>query len=229
MALEKALQSSLDCKEIKPVIPKGNQSWIFIGRTDAEAEAPVLWPPNVKSQLTWEDSCWERLNAKGEGDGRGWDGWMASLTQWTWVWASSGRWWRTGKPSLLQSMGLHRVGHNWVTEQEQIVRVIHFRCTVWCVLTDVCSCVAVTTDKAQNIANADSLRGLHTGRGNERRGSLGPSLETYSTSNFHGGPPRRFSFHVLSQVISSISISLIPGLWWLPHSCILNSRPDMPT
>ena len=56
------------------------------------------------------------LGAGGEGDDRGWDGWMASLTQWTWVWVSSGNWWWTGKPGLLQSMGIQGVGHNWVTE-----------------------------------------------------------------------------------------------------------------
>ena len=61
--------------------------------------------------------CWERLKAEGEGDNRGWDGWMASLTEWTWVWANYGRWWRTGRPGVLQSMGSQRVGHNWVTEQ----------------------------------------------------------------------------------------------------------------
>ena len=60
--------------------------------------------------------CWERLRAGGEADDRGWDGWLASLTQWTWVWASSRRWWRTGKPGVLQSMGLQRVGHDWATE-----------------------------------------------------------------------------------------------------------------
>ena len=53
--LEKTLESPLDCKEIKPLSPKGNQFWIFIGRTDAEAEAPILWPPDVKSQLIWKD------------------------------------------------------------------------------------------------------------------------------------------------------------------------------
>ena len=59
--------------------------------------------------------CWERLKARGEGDDRGWDGWMASVTRWTWIWASSrSRWW-TGKPGVLQSMGLQRVGHDWVT------------------------------------------------------------------------------------------------------------------
>ena len=60
--------------------------------------------------------CWERLKAGGEGDDRGRDGRMASLTQWTWVWANSRNWWWTGKPGVLQSMGLQRVGHNWATE-----------------------------------------------------------------------------------------------------------------
>ena len=61
--------------------------------------------------------CWERLRAGGEGGNRGWDGWMASLTQWTWVWANPGRWWRTGKPGVLQSMGWQRLGHDLVVEQ----------------------------------------------------------------------------------------------------------------
>ena len=60
--------------------------------------------------------CWERLRAGGEGDDRGWDGWMASPTQWTWVWVNSGSWWWTGKTGVLQSMGSQRVGHDWVTE-----------------------------------------------------------------------------------------------------------------
>ena len=59
--------------------------------------------------------CWERLNAGGEGDDRGWDGWMASPTRWTWIWARSGCWWWTGKPGMLPSMGLQRVGHEWAT------------------------------------------------------------------------------------------------------------------
>ena len=59
---------------------------------------------------------WGKIKVGGEGDNRGWDGWMTSLTQWVWVWASSGSWWWTGKPGVLQSMGLQRVGHDWVTE-----------------------------------------------------------------------------------------------------------------
>ena len=76
VVLEKTLESPLDCKEIQPVSPRGNQSWIFIGRTDAEAEAPILWPPDVKNWLIWKGPwCWERLKAGDEGDDRGWDGW----------------------------------------------------------------------------------------------------------------------------------------------------------
>ena len=91
VVLEKTLESPLDGKEIKSVNPKGNQPWIFIGRTDAEAEASVLWPPEVKNPTHWKQPwCWERLQA-GEEDSRGWDGWLASLTQWTWVWAYSER------------------------------------------------------------------------------------------------------------------------------------------
>ena len=104
------LESPLDCTEIQPVSPKGNQSWIFIGRSDAEA--PVLWPPDAE-KWPW---CWERLKAGGEDDIRGWDGWTASLTQWTWVWAGSGSWWWTGKPGMLQSMESQRVRDNWATE-----------------------------------------------------------------------------------------------------------------
>ena len=94
LVLEKTLESPLDSKKIQLVHPKGNQSWIFIGRTDAEAETPILWPFDEKNWLIWKKSrCWERLKVEREGDIRGWDGWMASLTQWAWVWASSGSWW----------------------------------------------------------------------------------------------------------------------------------------
>jgi len=60
--------------------------------------------------------CWEGLRAGGEGDDRGWDGWMASPTQWTWVWVNSGSWWWTGRPGVLRFMGSQRVGHDWATE-----------------------------------------------------------------------------------------------------------------
>ena len=107
VVLEKILESPLDCKKIKPVNPKGNPPWIFIGRTDDKAEAPILRPPDVKSLLTGKERpwCWEILRAGGEGGDRRWGNWMASPTQWTCVWASSRRQWRTGKPGMPQSMG----------------------------------------------------------------------------------------------------------------------------
>ena len=117
VVLEKPLESPLDCKEIQPVHPKGDQSWVFIGRTDVEAETPVLWPPHVKSWLTGKDpDAGKDWKAGGEGDDRGWDGWMASLTQWTWVWVNSRSWWWIERPGVLQSMESQRVGHDWVTE-----------------------------------------------------------------------------------------------------------------
>ena len=229
VVLEKTLESPLDCKDIKPVHPKGNQSWIFTGTTDAEAATPILWPPDVKNWLIgkdpdagedqrqeekgttegemarWHhglDGC-ESEWTPGVGDGQGgleccdswglkesdtterlqwtelnwtarisnqsiikeispqysfgttdaeaatpiiwppdakkwltgkdpdpgkdwkqeekgttedWDGWMASLTLWTWVWASSGSWWWTGKPAVLHFTGLQRVRHDWATK-----------------------------------------------------------------------------------------------------------------
>ena len=88
-------------KEISPEC-----SWMF---------KDWCWSWNSNTLATWCEElthlkrpwCWEILNAGGEGDDRGWDGWMASLTQWTWVWVNSGSWWWTGRPGVLQSMGLH--------------------------------------------------------------------------------------------------------------------------
>ena len=93
VVLKKTLESPLDCKEIQPVHPKGNLCWIFIGRTDVEAETLATWCKELTHRKRpW---CWERLKVGGEGDDRGWDDWMASLTQWTWIWVSSGSWWWT--------------------------------------------------------------------------------------------------------------------------------------
>ena len=116
VVLEKTLESPLDCKEIQPVHSRGDHPWVFFGRNDAKAETPVLWPPHAKSWLIGKDWCWEGLGAGGEGDDRGWDGWMASLTQWTWIWVNSGSWWWIGRPGMLRFMGSQRVGHDWATE-----------------------------------------------------------------------------------------------------------------
>ena len=117
VVLEKTLESPLDCKEIQPVHPKGNQSWIFTGRTDVVPETPILWPPDAKSWFLWKDpdsgNDWEQEKGTTE------NGWMASPTQWAWVnahWVTSRSWWWTRRPGVLQSMGLQRVRHDWVTE-----------------------------------------------------------------------------------------------------------------
>ena len=117
VVLEKTPESPWDCKGIKSVNSKGNQSWLFIGRTDAEAPVfPTWW-----EELThWKrPRCWQRLKARGEAGNRGWNGWMASLTQWTCVWANSEGWWETAKPGVLHFMGLQRVDHDLVTEKQQ--------------------------------------------------------------------------------------------------------------
>ena len=115
VVLEKTLESPLVCKEIQPVRPKGHQSWVFIGRTDAEAETPILWPPDAKSWLTWKDpdagkdwgqeekgttkdkmvGCHHRLNGH-------WFGWTRGVGD--------------GQAGVLRFMGLQRVRHNLATE-----------------------------------------------------------------------------------------------------------------
>ena len=97
VVLEKIFESSLNCKEIQPVHPKGNSPEYSLEGLMLKLKLQYF------GQRPW---CWERLNVRGEGDGRGWDGWMASPTRWIWVWVSSGSWWWTGKPGVLQSTGL---------------------------------------------------------------------------------------------------------------------------
>ena len=103
VVVKKTLESPLDCKEIQAVHPKRNQSWIFIGRSDAEIEALILCPSTSCEELThWKRPWyWEGSKTGEEGDDRGCDGWMASLSRWTWVWVNSRSWWRAGKPDML--------------------------------------------------------------------------------------------------------------------------------
>ena len=114
VVLEKTLNSPLDCKEIQPVRPKGDRSWVFIGRTDAEAETPILWPPDGKSWLIRKDP--NAVRDWGQEKGTTEDE-IASWTQWTWVWVNSGSWWWTGRPGVMWFMGSQRVRHDWATEQ----------------------------------------------------------------------------------------------------------------
>ena len=124
VVLEKTFKSALNCKEINQSILKEINPE-YIGRTNAEAEAPILLLLHWCEELIhWKRLwCWERLKAGGEGDDRGWDGWMASQTPWTWVWANCRRSWKTGKPHILQPIRLQRVWHDWVTEKQQQSKV----------------------------------------------------------------------------------------------------------
>ena len=117
VVLEKTLESPLDCKEIQPVHPKRKSvlgvhwkdwCWSWISNTLA------TWCKELTHlKRPW---CWERLRAGAEGDDRGWDGWMASPTQWTWVWVDSGSWWWTRRPGVLRFVVSQRVGHDLATE-----------------------------------------------------------------------------------------------------------------
>ena len=117
VVLGKTLESCLECKEIQLVHPKGDQSWVFIGRTNAETETPILWSPHAKSWLTGKDPDAGRdwgQEEKGttEDEMAGWH----HLLDGRWVWVNSGSWWWTGRPGVLQFMGLQRLGHDWATE-----------------------------------------------------------------------------------------------------------------
>ena len=116
VVLDRTLESLLDCKEIQPVNPKGNQPEYSLEGLMLKLKLQYFGHLMWRLTLLKRPWCWERLKVGGEGENRGWDGWMASLTQWTWIWVSSRIWWWTGKPGMLQSMGWRRVKHDWVTE-----------------------------------------------------------------------------------------------------------------
>ena len=133
VVLQKTLESPLDCKDIQPFHPEGDQSCVFIGRTDAEAETPILGTPHSKSWLIGKGPdagrVWgqeEKGTTEDELDwisSKGWDGWMASATLWTWVWVNSGSWWWTGRLGVLRVMESQRVRHDWATELNWVVYI----------------------------------------------------------------------------------------------------------
>ena len=117
VVFEKTLESPLDCKEIQPVHPKGDQSWVFIGRTDVEAETPILWPPDANSWLIWKDpdagKDWGQ-EEKGTTEDE-MVGWRRQLNGHEFEQAP-GAGWLTRKPGVLQFLGSQKVRHDWATE-----------------------------------------------------------------------------------------------------------------
>ena len=120
VVLEETLESLLDCKEIQPVNPNGNQSWICTGTTDGEAETSILWPSYAKNQLfgkdpdagkdwKWEDKGQQRMRLL--------DGITDVMDMSLHV---SGSWWWTGRPGILKAMGWQRIGHDWATEPTEM-------------------------------------------------------------------------------------------------------------
>ena len=118
VVLEKTLENRLDCKEIQPLHPKGDQSWVFIGRTDVEAETPILWTPDMKSWLIGKDpdagKDWGQEKGMTEDEMVGWHHWLNGHG-FGWTLGVGVGWW-TGRPGVLWFMGSQRVGHDWGTE-----------------------------------------------------------------------------------------------------------------
>ena len=117
VVLQKTLESPLDCKEINQSILKEINPEYSLEGLMLKLKVQYFGHLMRRVDSLEKTLMLERLKAGGEGDNRGWDGWMASPTQWTGVLASFRRWWRTGKPGSLQSMGSQRVGQDWATEQ----------------------------------------------------------------------------------------------------------------
>ena len=154
VGLEKTLESPWNSREIKPVNPKGNQPWIVIGTIDADAEAPIHWPPDVKSQVIGKDpdagKDWGQ-EEKGTTEDE-MVGWHHQLNGHE-FWASSGRWWRTGKPGVLQRMGSQRGGHDWATEQQQLGERSQFEKSAFCMIP------AMTFWNRQNYGASKKING----------------------------------------------------------------------
>ena len=116
VVLEKTHESPLDCKEIQPLHPKGNNPEYSLEGLMLKLKLQYFGHLMGRTDSLKRPWCLERLKVRGEGDDRGWDGWMTSLIQWTWVWVNSGSWWWTGKPGMLRFMASQRVRHEWVTK-----------------------------------------------------------------------------------------------------------------
>ena len=124
VVLEKTLGSPLDCKEIQPVHTEGNQSWVFIGRMMLKLKLQYFGLLMRRADSFEKILMLGKIAAGGEGDNRGWDGWLASPIQWTWVWVNFGCWYWTERPGLLRFMGLQRVRHDWAAKLNYHIKIM---------------------------------------------------------------------------------------------------------
>ena len=128
VVLEKTLESPLDCKEIQPVHPKDISPGCSLEGLRLKLKLQYLGHLMQRADSSERLWWWERLRTGEEGDDKGWDGWMASLIQWTWVWVESGIWWWTGRPGMLWIMESQRVRHDWATELNWTEALINAEC-----------------------------------------------------------------------------------------------------
>ena len=154
----------------------------FLNKISPEYSFSFSWNSNTlttwcKEPTHWKRPwCWERLKEGGEGGNRGWDGWMASLTQWTWVWASSRSWWWTGKPVMLKFMGLQRVRHDWATE-------LNWWISGWCIFKcHLCLDFPGGSDSKASVYNAGDLDSI-PGSGRSPGEGNGNPLQYYCLEN----------------------------------------------
>ena len=210
----KTLESPLDCKEIQPVYPKGDQSWVFFGRNDAKGETPILWPPHAKSWLIGKDWCWEGLGTGGEGDDGGWDDSVASQTRWTWVWLNSGSWWWTGRPGVLEFMGSQsQTGlRGWTELNSVLSKGLNFtKAGLWLFGSLLCSqCPTLCSKNSRSLDHSirivficNCLISFHRINLEVRDPSVGP-LPRWCQSQC---------------VNDSLDFSLIPVVPWIKESC----------
>ena len=179
------------------ITPKGNQSWILFGRTDAEA--PILCLPEANSPFPhWKRPwCWKRWKAEGEEGNRRWDGWIASPIQWTWTWENFGRWWRTRRPGVLQSMEVTK-------NQKQLSN--------WTTTTTTTTQAWIFRSYFQNLVH---LSALFSRCSHSTRALL--SLPAYNLSHLTPLSP-------LHQVAPSRSLWLLTGQTYLSESQIQSSK-----
>ena len=116
VVLEKTLESPLDCNKIQPTHLKGSQSWCSLEGLMLKLKLQYFGHMVQRADSFEKTLMLGKIEGGRKGDDRGWDGWMASPTQWTWVWVNSGSWWQTGKLGVLWFMWSQRLGHDWATE-----------------------------------------------------------------------------------------------------------------